>query len=744
MSKPTASIDRPLALRLRPDLLATPVEMSGATTWVMKDPVTLEHFQFSAEEHALLTMLRRPVSLAELQREFARQFPPQTITTAAVWDFVRRLHESGLLMSDAPGQGHELLARMRRDRARRWSLAWMQILAIRFRGFDPDAFLTALHARCRWLFSPLVLLAVAALLAYAGSLVIGQFHEFRARLPALTDLADVRNLPWLLLAIGLVKVLHELGHGLTCKHYGGEVRELGFMLLAFSPCLYCDVTDAWRFPSKWRRIAVSAAGMTVELVLAALATIVWWHAQDGVIRLVALNMMIVSTVGTLLVNGNPLMRYDGYYILSDLVETPNLWQRSRDVLRKLTGGWLLANREPSDPDSAADDPLVPARQRAWLAAYAVASKTYVTFICVAIVWGLVVLLYPHRLQNLAYAVGLTLLGGSLVGPVIGLTRLVRHPVRRGELRTGRLALVTAICLAAAIVVLALPVNYYVRAPLVLMPADAARVNATVDGTLATALPAGRKVAGGETIVTLENADVRLDLLRLAGQRRLAQLRVEHLERLRGLDPQAGEQLPTARAALADLERRLEDRERDAQRLTLAAPTDGVVIPVPRTKSGDGPPRALPMWSGAILDPSNRGARVEPGTLVCLVGDPEQLTAVLLADDADAARLRPGQAVRLRLDQLPGQVIEGEVAEVARHDVRDEESTAAARADLTPLFAGLVPPGDSSARYQVKVRFDRPAQPLAIGGRGTAKVAAERITLARRILRFFAQTFRLPM
>ena len=167
-------------------------------------------------------------------------------------------------------------------------------------------------------------------------------------------LFDPRNLFWLLLAIGAVKVLHELGHALACKHFGGEVHELGFMLLVFAPCLYCDVSDAWRLPSKWQRIAVSAAGMVVELVLAALATIVWWYAQPGVVQLVALNIMIVCTVSTLLVNGNPLLRYDGYYILSDLVETPNLWQRSREVLRRFASEWLLG--EP-----AADDPLVPAR-----------------------------------------------------------------------------------------------------------------------------------------------------------------------------------------------------------------------------------------------------------------------------------------------------------------------------------------------------------------------------------------------
>src|SRR5439155_21055632 len=119
-----------------------------------------------------------------------------------------------------------------------------------------------------------------------------------------------------------------------------EVHEMGFMLLVFSPCLYCDVSDAWRFPSKWRRIAVSAAGIMVELVLASAATIIWWYAQPGVVQLVALNIVIICTVNALVINGNPLMRYDGYYIFSDLMETLLLWQRSSEAFRDCWSAWL--------------------------------------------------------------------------------------------------------------------------------------------------------------------------------------------------------------------------------------------------------------------------------------------------------------------------------------------------------------------------------------------------------------------
>jgi putative peptide zinc metalloprotease protein len=484
--------------------------------------------------------------------------------------------------------------------------------------------------------------------------------------------------------------------------------------------------------------------MMVEIVLAAVATIVWWYAQPGVLQLVAMNIMVVCTVGTLLVNGNPLLRYDGYYILSDLVETPNLWQRSREALRRFATEWLLGQ-------PAADDPLVPASGRSLLAAYAVASKCYVALVCAAIIWSLVVLLYPLHLQNLAYAVGLTVVGSAVIGPVSGIFQLLRNPIRRAELRSGRLALVTSIGLGIAVAVLALPVTYHVQAPLVLMPEDAARVYATIDGALASAPRAGSHVKRGDVIGRLKNLEIERELERVEGECRLRQLRLEHLEKLRGVDPEAGKQIPTARAALADSERRLEDRRRDAERLTLKSPADGFVLPAPRTPAvprlgpaGGSPDTRLATWSGSLLDPTNLGATLEPGTLVCLVGDPSNLTAVLLVGDTDVKRLQPGQSVRLRLEQSPGCVMEGEVVDVARHEVQDHGGDAAVQTDLATLYAGLLPPGRRATHYQARVRFDPPQQPLVIGGRGHAKVAAERITLARYILRFVGQTFRMPI
>jgi hypothetical protein len=307
-----------------------------------------------------------------------------------------------------------------------------------------------------------------------------------------------------------------------------------------------------------------------------------------------------------------------------------------------------------------------------------------------------------------------------------------------------------LALAILVVILSLPIDYYFRAPLVLLPDDAARIYAKTGGRLGSVIAAGSHVSRGDLIGRLADSELQRELVRLEGEHALRQLRVEHLERLRGTDPEANDQLPTARAALADANRRLEDRRRAVERLELRSPVDGTVIAAPFAPESNEPRGRLATWSGSLLEPANLGAQLEPGTLVCLVGDPDRLTAVLLVDDAEVKRLQPGQRARMVVDQLPGQALEGEVVDVARHEVRDDASEGSAQADLTALFAGVIPPGQAGALYQARVRFDAAGLSeagygnLVIGGRGYAKVAVERITVARSIMRYLGQTFRLPM
>ena len=176
-------------------------------------------------------------------------------------------------------------------------------------------------------------------------LVATHFDTFYEKLPSYHEFFSFSTVGYLWVALGVVKVIHEFGHGLTCKAFGGEVHEMGALFLVFSPCLYCNVSDAWTLPSKWKRILISFAGIYVELIIAALATFIWWNTPAmPFVNNLSLSLMVVCSVSTVVFNANPLMRYDGYYVLADWLEIPNLRERSNRFLQRLAMEYLPGDR----------------------------------------------------------------------------------------------------------------------------------------------------------------------------------------------------------------------------------------------------------------------------------------------------------------------------------------------------------------------------------------------------------------
>src|SRR5262249_5550710 len=169
-------------------------------------------------------------------------------------------HRGNLLVANATGQGGELLKRDNQRRRQKWLELAGNFLCLRFRGIDPDRFLNWLNRRAGWIFSPIAAICAFALIFTSAALVAAEFDSVWLRLPSFRAFFAANNWFWLAVTMCVTKILHELGHGLACKRFGGECHEMGVMLLVLSPCLYCNVSDAWLIPSDWRRAASSAAG----------------------------------------------------------------------------------------------------------------------------------------------------------------------------------------------------------------------------------------------------------------------------------------------------------------------------------------------------------------------------------------------------------------------------------------------------------------------------------------------------
>jgi putative peptide zinc metalloprotease protein len=733
-----SSSRRPLALRMRADLVTQRQRWQGRDYWTIKDPLTLRYYRFEDEEFAILKMLDGRTSSEEICERFETCFAPQRLSGGQLQQLLAMLYRSSLLISDAPSQGEQLHSRAGERRWKERLALTANFLAIRFRGVDPDRLLERLDRRVGWLFSPPAATCVLFLACSALLLVLAEFDTFRTRLPGFEAFFAANNWLWLAAVLCITKVLHEFGHGLACKRLGGECHEMGLMLLVLTPCLYCNVSDSWMIGSRWRRAAVGAAGMYVELILASLATFVWWFSEPGLVHHLALNVMFVCSVSTLLFNANPLMRFDGYYILSDLLEIPNLRQKSAAVVQRKLGSWLLGLRERPDP-------FLPPRHRWLFAAYAIASSIYGWLVTLSIFWFLYRVLEPYGLKVLGQLLGLGTVVSLLVLPLVRLVRFLHVPARVETVNKSRALLSTGVAAAVAAGVLAIPLPYYVACSFEVQPRGGQSVYVDVPGELTAVHVTRGSVAAGQPIAQLDDLELRLAEQRLIAQREKLAVRTESIRQQAHTEEHALLELAQTEEALAALDKQLARLRQDLAKLTIRAPAAGLFIPPPGRAA---PPasRTLSAWTGRPLESRNVGAYLEPSTLVCRIAQPGELEAILAIDQGELDFVSSGQRVDLLLNQLPGERRTGRIDRIADENLPSIPARLTARAggriatqtDSTGLERPL------SVIYQANVPLDDPDCSIAVGATGLAKIHAGYQPLYQRLWRAACRTFRFEL
>ncbi|HEX6960918.1 MAG TPA: biotin/lipoyl-binding protein, partial [Lacipirellula sp.] len=577
-----SSSSRKLTIRARPDLEATKQRYQGRTYWVVKDPVGLQYFRFEEEEFAILQMLDGDSSLDEIAEQFEAEFPPQTIRVEELQNFIGMLHRSGLVLSDAPGQGWAL--KERRDERKRQELlaSLTNLLAFRMRGFDPERLLNRLYPFVRWFFTPTATIAALILAAAALTLVIVQFDVFQSRLPSFNSFFAAQN--WLALGFTLIvtKGLHEFGHGLSCKHFGGECHEMGIMFLVLTPCPYCNVSDSWMLPNRWHRAAIGAAGMYVEVVLASICTFIWWFTEPGPLHYFALNVMFLSSVSTIVFNANPLLQYDGYYILSDILEIPNLRQKSRTLLYGKLRKWFLGLEEQ-------EDPFLPKRHQGLFAFYSVAAFFYRWVVLLSILYFLNEVFEPYGLKIIGQMIALVSIYGMIFMPARAIWKFFRVPGRLYKVKRVRLYASLLLLAGAVGAILFIPFPLRVWAPFELEPHDADNVHVEVAGQLVElGVEPGDWVKEGDLIARLKNTELELQVAQAEGERNALLAQIDSLERLRfGRPGEASGQLNALRESLARAEAQLREKREQLARLKIVAPRDGMVIPPSRVPKRPG-------------------------------------------------------------------------------------------------------------------------------------------------------------
>jgi putative peptide zinc metalloprotease protein len=731
-SSMVSSTRRPIPLRGRPDLVIRRIEYQGVGSWVVKDPVALKYHRLQPEQHRVLELLNGTRNLEEIREELVRDFPTVHITLVDVQQLITDLHQKGLVQSLRYGQGAAMLKQESRERRKRIWGVLRNLLYLRLPGWDPERVLVWLHPYVAWMFRPWAAAVCLALVCASLALVTTEFGEFRRRLPAFHTFFTWPNLIYLWLTVGATKILHEFGHGLSCKHFGGECHQMGVMLLVFSPALYCDVSDSWMMRNKWHRIIIGAAGMYVEMVLSAIAIFVWWNTQPGLLHYLSLNVFFVSTVSTVIFNANPLMRYDGYFMLADFLEIPNLRPKADKLLADRFAWYCLGIEQRPDP-------FMPETGRFWFVAFAIASAIYRWVILFGVTIFLYTVLKPYDLQSIGIALAVASLAGIVGNLGYSVYRIISTP-RTDPMDYRKVGTTAFIVAGLALAALFVPLPLHEETTFLVEPSSVVHVYATTPGRVSEVRVApGSRVSKGDLLVKLTNPEKEAKLISLELEYALQEREVE-LSRL--LQDAAQERV--ARSLLDGLKTQLADYRRQLAQLELRAPSDGVVVApmrVPEPKH-DGAVRQLGRWYGSPLDPKNLGATLTERTHVLSIAPLETCDAVLYIDQADRDDVRVGQDVQIKFEHAADHTYEGKIESIA-----DRESQLAPEALSSKAGGGLQTVTDAQGRerltssvYQATVRLDQDVDLLRTGLRGRARFIVESRSAAGWVWRWFRRTF----
>ena len=730
------STKRPVPLAARRDLIVEQIAYQGLGYWIIKDPVALAYYRLQNEQYHILKLLDGKRSLEDIRDEFQKEFPTLRPGLSDLRSLALDLHHKGLVYSERPGQARTLIEKAREKRKKSMWSAVRNVLYIKVPGWDPEGLLALLYPWVRWSFRPSVL-ALAGLFVVAMWILLGiNFADFERRIPTFQQFFSWPNVFLLWLTMGLAKFIHELAHGLACKHFGGECHEIGVAFLVFSPCLYCDVSDSWVLSDKWKRILIASAGMMVEVFLSALAVLIWWHTEPGLLNHLCLNVFFVTTITTVIFNANPLLRYDGYYILSDILEIPNLRTKADRMFRDVFSRVCLGIATPPDP-------FMPDRGRVWFALYALASACYRWFLTFTIIFVLYEFLKPYGLQNLGLGLGIASALMIIGNLLFTLFRILAAPRIRpmSSVRAG----LTIACLAAAVFVsLTVPLPLFVEAPFTVEPEGVQHVLVTTPGQLAEVfVQPGQRVRTGQVLARLENFPIRDEYEKLQIAVEVQKLEVEIQHRL---DSQAGEEF--ARTMLASLEKRLAQTAEKLQKLTIIAPCDGVVIAPPRISppAADDPDEALPRWEGTPLEDRNQGCWLATQSHLLSVAPDARYQAVLVIDQHNRGDFRTNETLSLMLEGKPGRVRTGRISEIS------DRHLDTAPAPLSNKFGGeLATTTDSKgnerldgAAYQAIVPIAAIPGTLKPGVRGIARHPMKTRTAGDWVWRYLKRTFHFRM
>lgn len=651
--------------RISPHVRITRQHQGPEIAYIAEDPATSQYVRLSESAYFFLGMLDGRRTVDEAWEAACEQLGQHAPTQHECIRALASMQMFGLLIGDAPlapDMIAERRARSRKSRLQRRTGNWM-FYSIPVH--NPDPWLSKVAPALRLIYSKWMLVIWCGLMAIALALVLNNVDRVFDGLNGVLRLD--RNVFFMAtIAFLLLRAIHELGHASACKAMGGRCTEIGLLLIGgILPLPYCDASSSWRFPETHKRVVVAAAGMMVEMFFAALATIVWATTSDAMVASFAYHVMLVASVTTILFNVNPLLRYDGYYMLSDLAGTPNLANRSRDLWKFLTERYLLGLK-------GIQPPRVRDAAEAWLmGVYGALSIPYRIFIGV-----MIIVVVSNQFLTVGIVLALVLFIMMLVVPVLkGIGYMVGSPKLVGR-RARAFAIVGSI-LGGAGVLLGLvpaPASGYATGTVQPRTKSPVRVQEAGFVTQLLATP-GSYVTKGQPLLQIENPDAATELAMT--QARLERAEAE-LDAARRKSATEYERALRVHEQLSARVRRYQDR---VASFTVVAAEDGRFI------SAEGQDRTLA---------DSVGRYVTPGMLVGWVVTEDSVVVRAYVPDHNYAHIfSEHESLERASFRVRGSAAETHFGEIVRRVPAGEYSVA--EESLTTINGGSVQTDPSDPR-----------------------------------------------
>lgn len=674
-----------------------PAALDGSPTWTLHDPAVNRFYRLGWSEFEIISRWDAGTIAALTERlnaETTLRIEPEDVEELA-----RFLMAYDLLRVTGPQATANLVSKAERSRVNWGKWLLHNYLFMRIPLLRPDRFLTATYRYVRWIYRRHFALSIVAIGLVGLYLVARQWDSF---LHTFVDLFSVAGAVSFGITIMCLKVIHELGHAYTAKRFGCKVPNMGVALLVMVPVLYTDVNESWKLTSRRQRLAVGIAGVTAELCCAAIALCAWGFLPEGPAHSVAFLVATTTWVTTVLLNLSPFMRFDGYYVLSDWLEIPNLHARSFALAR-----WWLRETLFGFGDSVPEE-FPPGRHK-FLIAFALVTWFYRFTLFI----GIALIVYHFTFKVIGVAMMIVEVGFFLVRPIAA--EMLVWLRRRGELRWGPRTLWTAGGVLVLLILLFVPWRSGIEAPALLKSRQHVDVFVPEFGARVVAISTsdGQEVGQGAPLMRLVSPDVDYKLMRARSEIEITQWQMN----ARGIDPSLLARSQVAareyQAAVSEY-KALADQKR---RLDITAPIAGRVVDV-----------AEDLKPGQWLPAKAR--------LLSIV-DPAQIVVEAFIDESDMERVAPNDSAIFHAEGDDRVSVTLRVAEIARSSTRSFREPYLASPNGGPIGARAGKNNEfipDRTFYRVTLTPVQKEPPPAQIVRGTVMLQGTRMSIAAGIWR----------